>query len=106
MRQGLVRRSANIVALLASLAGCAHGPDPPRGSLTLTLDEARTCAAVRTALLNDDTLGLRRIGVQCQAGAVTLAGEVRSVHELQQALSVTRAVDGVAEVRSELRVVP
>jgi hyperosmotically inducible protein len=76
------------------------------GKLGLSLDDGRISAAVRSVLLNDTELGVRAIGVAVQQGVVTLSGSVRSAEEAARALQVVRQVEGVKQVRSELRIVP
>lgn len=65
-----------VVALLIGLSGCASGAAPPRGTVGVTLEDGRLSAAVRTALLNDPQLGLRKIAVETRLGVVTLTGSV------------------------------
>jgi hyperosmotically inducible protein len=90
-----------IVAAMSTFS-CATA-EPPVGRIDLSLEDARLSAAVRTAILNDPELGLRRIAVDAHDGVVTLDGTVPSGAEARRAVAVARAVAGVREVTSSLR---
>jgi hyperosmotically inducible protein len=72
----------------------------------VTLEDGRLSAAVRTALLNDPQLGLRRIAVEARLGVITLSGAVRTSEEVQRAEKLARSVAGVRDVQSALRIEP
>ena len=95
-----------VIAIVIGVTGCARGPAPPRGTVGVTLEDGRISAAVRTALLNDAQLGLRRIAVEARMGIVTLSGAVRTSDEVQRAVQLARSVVGVREVQSMLRIEP
>lgn len=63
-------------------------------------------ARVKTALLNDEIVGARRIDVHAIDGNVTLVGRVASGEERDRAVTIARAVEGVWSVRSELQIQP
>ena len=67
---------------MIGLAGCARGAPAPRGTVGVTLEDGRLSAAVRTALLNDPQLGLRKIAVETRLGVVTLTGSVEYQEEV------------------------
>lgn len=94
------------VAILIGLSGCARGAAPPRGTVGVTLEDGRLSAAVRTALLNDPQLGLRKIAVETRLGVVTLAGSVSTQEEAQRAERLAASVAGVREVQSSLKIQP
>jgi osmotically-inducible protein OsmY len=94
------------LAALLGLAACARGPGPPLGAVGISLEDGRIAAAVRSALLSDRDLSLRDIAVEVHRGVVSLAGEVRTADEAERALTLVRAVRGVGEVKSTLKVVP
>ncbi len=97
---------ALVTALFFIVLGCTRGPAPPAGRLGISLEDGRISAAVRTALLNDPELGLRAIAVEVRRGTVALSGVVRSTDEAERAERLVRAVDGVREVQSSLRIAP
>lgn len=71
-----------------------------------TIDDAAITARVKTALLNDAQVGGLRIDVDTTKGVVSLSGIVRSAEEERKAVELARRVNGVADVRSTLQVVP
>ena len=79
------------------LVGCSA-----RGGVSIV--DAQTAVQVKTALVNDATVGTLPIDVQAHGGMVTLVGTVRSAVEVDQALAVVRAVPGVVSARSALKV--
>ena len=112
-------RLAPLIAALvaaAGLAGCAthtaqtrsearagNASGEPRGPVQTTADAAIT-AKVKTSLAADDLVKARNIDVDTVRGVVQLNGTVDSVAEKQRALSVARNVQGVLEVKDNLRV--
>jgi hyperosmotically inducible protein len=61
---------------------------------------------VKTALLNDTTVGGLRIDVDTFKTVVTLSGRVKSPAEHDQAVALARRVNGVSEVKDALQVIP
>jgi osmotically-inducible protein OsmY len=71
-----------------------------------TIDDTTTTTRVKTALLNDQAVGGLSIDVDTFKGVVTLSGRVRSEQEKSQAIQLARRVEGVAEVKDALQVLP
>jgi osmotically-inducible protein OsmY len=71
-----------------------------------TIDDTTITTRVKTAMLNDPQVGGLRIDVDTFKGAVTLSGRVKSEAEKQQAISLARGINGVAEVKDALQVIP
>ena len=98
MRNYAVLSRCVTVFLLAVVAtGCATSGRGP-----ITPDDAQIAVRVKTALVNEATLGVRPIDVDVQGHVVTLGGTVASVTEAERAIEVARAVPGVARVESTL----
>ena len=91
---------ALVIAAAALVAGCIAGAT----TTTTVVGDAQTAARVKTALVNDTTLGTLPIDVQVRGGLVTLRGTVRSAAEIDRALALARAVPGVVSVRSALEI--
>jgi hypothetical protein len=91
---------------VSALAGCAGRPDAPIGKVEVSLEDGRISAAIRTALLNDPDLGVRKIAVESRGGIVSLSGCVRTPEEAQRAQALAETIEGVREVQSALRVDP
>ena len=95
-------------ALLAlGAAGCAtyrSDTTAPRGVVETTSDATIT-AKVKTAFAADDLVSATKIDVDTMRGVVTLNGTVRSMAELNKALSIARNTAGVVGVKNNLTVV-
>jgi hypothetical protein len=68
--------------------------------------DAQLGASVKTVLVNDAELGATPIEVRVTGGVVRLTGRVTSDLQRQRAVSLTRAVPGVADVIADLRIGP
>ena len=79
-------------------AGCRTAIDP------VAIADAQTAVRVKTALVNDPTIGEFAIEVRVMGGVVVLSGRVRGPTDATRAIDLARAVPGVTEVRSDLRV--
>lgn len=88
-----------ILALLTPLVLAACGK-----SVSDTIDDASITTRVKTALLNDLEIGVRRIDVDTFKGVVTLSGAVETAAERDKAVDITRKVEGVRDVKSTLQV--
>jgi hyperosmotically inducible protein len=106
MREDMCNRAIAVIVAFGVLAGCAGGPRTPIGNVGMSLQDGRVSAAVRSALLNDPELGLRQIAIESRSGVVTLTGRVQTQEETQRAERLARGVEGVREVRVELRIEP
>ena len=95
-----------VIAMVIAVSGCSRGAAPPRGTVGVTLEDGRLSAAVRTALLNDPELGVRKIAVETRVGVVTLTGSVRSQEEVERAQRLAASVTGVRDVQSSLKIQP
>ena len=90
---------AVVLVLLTLCAGCRSVSVDP-----LALSDAQTAARVKTALVNDPELGLRTIEVTVVRGVVELSGGVQTQAEMDRAVAIARAVQGVSDVRANLQV--
>jgi len=90
-----------VVTLMAPLlaAGCGK-------TVGETIDDATITTRVKTSLLNDPDVGGLQIDVDTFKGVVTLSGRVRAKAEEAKAVALARKIDGVADVKSTLQVVP
>jgi len=97
-RAGL-RLLAAVALLTAGAAGCVRQPSQ-------AVDDATLMVQVKTALLNDPTIGAMRIEVDVNLAVVTLSGQVPSERDIQRAVALARGVTGVRDVKSALQIVP
>ena len=110
------RKSYGALAVGAALAlgvtGCAHfrgdnqakaeTSQPARGPVQ-TASDAAINGKVKAALAADDLVKARNINVDTVRGVVTLNGTVNSAAEKAQAIKVARGIDGVVDVKDNLR---
>ena len=85
-----------VLAVLATgSAGCA-------ARSRTAIENAQTAVRVKTAIVNDASIGTLPIDVEAAGGVVTLEGIVRTRAQIDRALEVARGVKGVTRVTSAL----
>lgn len=88
------------LALLILAAGlswaCSAAIDPA------AIEDAQTAVRVKTALVNDDLLGVRAVAVRVVDAVAFLSGRVASDTEVERAKTLAQTVPGVTRVESEL----
>ena len=92
-------KHVTLALLLAAplVAGCGK-------TVGETIDDTTITTRVKTAMLNDPTVHGTRIDVNTTNGVVTLAGQVSSQAEHDQAIALARRTPGVTEVKDALQV--
>ncbi|TAK43013.1 MAG: BON domain-containing protein [Betaproteobacteria bacterium] len=99
----LKRYSAFFLAvLLASLLGCAGGPQ--KESTAEYVDDSVITTKVKAAILNEPSLKVAEINVETFKGRVQLSGFVKSRADMSKAVEVARAVNGVTSVANDMRI--
>jgi hypothetical protein len=99
-RSGRWKALTLALALMVSLtAACGK-------TIGETIDDTTITTRVKTAMLNDPAVGGLRIDVDTFKGVVTLSGRVKSAAERDQAIAIARRVNGVAEVKDALQIIP
>jgi hyperosmotically inducible periplasmic protein len=71
-----------------------------------TIDDATITTRVKTAFVNDPTVGALRIDVDTFKGIVTLSGRVKSKEEETKAIALAKSIKGVSQVKSTLTIEP
>jgi osmotically-inducible protein OsmY len=98
MRRGCsFRLQAEVLVLILLLTGCAARTGRSN-------DDATTTTRVKIALLNDARVGGLRLEVKTFQGVVTLSGTVKSAADEQAAIAAARTIEGVRDVKSELKI--
>jgi osmotically-inducible protein OsmY len=69
-----------------------------------TIDDTTLTTRVKTAMLNDPSVGALKIDVETRQGLVTLSGRVNTQAQHDHALALARQVDGVTIVKDALLV--
>lgn len=98
---------ATSLAALAALGACNKTPEPesvtPLASpMTLgnQVDDTVITSSVKSALLADDLVKGMDLQVETRKGVVQLSGFVDSQGQIDQALTLTRAVAGVTDIEN------
>lgn len=105
---------AACVALALGAGGCATLKGNPSGKQTAdtsenrrgpvtTANDAVINSKVKTALAADEIVKAHNIDADTVRGVVTLNGNVKGPAERAQAIRIARGVDGVVEVRDNLK---
>ena len=93
---------ASVLGASLALGGCAS-TDTQRGTGE-TIDDAALTAKVKAALIDNDIVEAGEVNVNTYRGVVQLSGFVDSNEEKTQATQAAKSVDGVKEVRNDLKV--
>ncbi len=90
------------VALVASaLAACAGSPT--KESTGELIDDTAVTTKVKSRLIGDKDVSALDVRVETFKGTVQLSGFVGSEQERERAAELARSVDGVKEVKNDLR---
>ncbi|HUF23838.1 MAG TPA: BON domain-containing protein [Vicinamibacterales bacterium] len=95
-----------VLALVVGAAACGSKINVSPGATPASLAETELIARVKTALLNDSIVGLRRIDVHAAGDQIRLTGRVASAAERDRAVQIARDVPGVRAVTPELEIRP
>lgn len=87
--------------LFLTLAGCAGSDN--RSSTGEYIDDTVLTTKVKAAIFGDDTLASSEINVETFRNVVQLSGFVSSQAQIETAVRVARAVEGVESVRNDMQ---
>ena len=88
--------------LLAALVGCAS-TNTTEGTGEY-FDDSWITTKVKTAIFNEPTLKSSEINVETFKGEVQLSGFVSSQEDINQAVAITRDIQGVKKVKNDMRI--
>jgi len=94
------------LAIVLGAAACGSKIAASPGATSASLAETELIARVKTALLNDSIVGVRRIDVHAAGDQIRLTGRVASAAERDRAVQIASGVPGVRSVTSELEIRP
>jgi hypothetical protein len=101
-----VKTVGSVLATLTLCGWCADAAGqsgrPPLGDL----HNCRLTLEARQALLEDKTLAALNVGVSVRNGTATLWGPIASQELARRAAQAVRKVQGIVDVRSDLRIEP
>lgn len=101
MRVFKLRSGLTTLALATSLACAADGTQRSTGAY---VDDKVVSAKVKAALIDDPTTKAYQIDVSTYQGVVQLSGFVDNSKAVSTAEQVAESVDGVKDVKNDLRV--
>ena len=99
-------RNPATILLLLVLAFATTVSSSCANTVVDTKDDLTITARVKTALLNDQSVGGMRIEVDTMSGVVTLSGTVPTAGDADKAVAAARKVAGVKDVKSSLKIQP
>jgi hyperosmotically inducible protein len=103
MKKSFLRISAaTLVGALLAVGGCAS-TSTQRGAGE-TIDDGVITAKVKAELIDNDIVEAGEVNVETYRGVVQLSGFVDSNEEKSQATKAAQSVEGVKEVRNDLKV--
>lgn len=100
-RDGMVVKTAGVVATVLLLAGCSGSSTRPVDD---TVTDATVTSVVRARLAADSELSPYRIGVSTHDAVVTLTGRVEREAQRDRAGRLAEEAEGVEAVRNLIRV--
>ncbi len=90
-----------VAMMLVTSLGCASSAK--QSSTGEYIDDSVITTKVKTAIFNEPTLKTAEINVETFKGVVQLSGFVSSQADINTAVTVTRAVEGVTSVKNDMR---
>ena len=103
MHKSLVRRTSTAVLLAGVLALAACASTSRTEGTGEYVDDTVITTKVKAAVLDDPSLKSAEINVETFKGRVQLSGFVSSQADINQAVKVARAVDGVTSVTNSMK---
>ncbi len=103
MHNSLVRRTSTAVLLAGVLALAACASTSRTEGTGEYVDDTVITTKVKAAVLDDPSLKSAEINVETFKGRVQLSGFVSSQADINQAVKVARAVDGVTSVTNSMK---
>ena len=99
----LSKRIATLIfaASLVAIAGCAS--TPKHESSGEYVDDSVITTKVKAEIFNEPTLKSSEINVETFKGVVQLSGFVSSNASIDKAVTITRSVKGVVNVKNDMR---
>ncbi len=100
---------AAVVVTMISVCGCSKPAEVPAGSsapasVDINLSDGDVSERVKTALLQSDSLKGMDITVVTTKGDVRLTGILDSQPQVDEAIRIARAIEGVHSIHHELTI--
>jgi len=101
MKSGTLKLTAAMAVLLVASACASTRTQQSAGEV---IDDTVLTSKVKMALIDDPITKAGQINVETYRGVVQLGGFVDNAEQRDQAGRVARSIDGVTEVRNDLRI--
>jgi hypothetical protein len=98
----LWKRAVASMALVVIMAGCGAARSAPR--TVAAPDDQTLKTRVQTSLMNATGVHANEVTTEVAQGVATLSGTVHSQAEADAAIAAARKVEGLKDVRSDLKV--
>lgn len=100
---------AAVVVIMISVCGCSKPAEVPAGSsapasVDINVSDGDVSERVKTALLQSDSLKGMDITVVTTKGDVRLTGILNSQPQVDEAIRIARAIEGVHSIHHELTI--
>jgi hyperosmotically inducible protein len=105
-RQILFAAVLGLGTVTLPLAHAAGSNDKPKQSVGEYASDAVVTTKVKAAIVADKSLSALDVAVETNGGVVTLTGTVASAAQSDNATHAARGVEGVKQVKNELKVDP
>ena len=97
-----IKHLSTFAATLGLLLAIGCASTPTQSSIGETIDDTVITARVKAAIIKDEDLSASEINVETFKGVVQLSGFVSERSDIAKATSVTRAIEGVTEVKNDI----
>lgn len=103
---GLFAATAAILSCGIQSTALAEGAPQgtPPGGIGAAMDDSMITAKIKAAYVHDPVVGVLGIQVNTVHGVVQLSGVANSETEKDMAAAIAKSVEGVREVRNDIRV--
>jgi hyperosmotically inducible periplasmic protein len=107
MNRKLATTALIIGALALPIAGYAADDKKPESAATTWVKDSVITAKVKAEFMKDPAVGAMAIKVDTDdKGMVQLSGTAKSQAEVDKAVKIARATEGVTNVKNEIKVAP
>lgn len=95
--------AATLIAAIVLTAGAGCAATPERQSTGQYVDDAVITTSVKKAIFDEPSLKVAEINVETFKGNVQLSGFVNSKEDINNAVRVAGAVNGVKSIKNDMR---
>jgi len=104
LRRLMAAGAMGAATVLACAAHAAEDDGKPKQSVSEYTADAAITAKVKAAIVKEPSISALQIAVETNQGVVQLSGTVDTAAQSEAATRVTREVEGVTQVKNDLKV--